>query len=122
MAGVVCPARVPTTPRWLPPVLPLLIQGEELFLAFMSLCIATMSPLAAKPPRFVPRAKSIIYLFMPGGPSQLELLDYKPKLKELSGQKIPEEFTRGERFAFIKGDAKIMGPLQEFKQYGQSGT
>jgi hypothetical protein len=39
MAGVVRPARVPTTPRWLPPVLPLLIQGGELFLVLMSPCI-----------------------------------------------------------------------------------
>ena len=43
MAGVVRPARVPTTPRWLPPVLPLLIQGGELFLVLMSPCIAHSS-------------------------------------------------------------------------------
>jgi hypothetical protein len=98
------------------------LLNEKLFAGTTGTGSLSLSPLAPKSPHYTPKAKSIIYLFMPGGPSQLELLDYKPKLKELNGQKIPEEFTKGERFAFIKGDAKIMGPLQEFKQYGQAGT
>lgn len=98
------------------------LLNEKLFAGPVGPSTAPVNPFALKPPHFAPKAKSIIYLFMPGGPSQLELLDYKPKLKELNGQKIPEEITQGERFAFIKGDAKILGSLQEFKRYGQSGT
>ena len=45
-------------------------------------------PLAPQKPHFPPRAKNVIYLFMAGGPSQLELFDYKPKLVELNGQDL----------------------------------
>src|SRR5436309_13285140 len=48
MAGVVRPARVPTTPRWLPPALPLLIQGGELFLVLMSLCVAARHTISSR--------------------------------------------------------------------------
>src|SRR5262245_48416065 len=48
-----------------------------------------------KPPHFAPKAKSVIYLFMAGGPSQVDLFDYKPKLEELNGQPIPKSFTKG---------------------------
>src|ERR1041384_478875 len=47
------------------------------------------NPMAPRQSHFAPRAKSVIYLFMAGGPSQLELFDFKPKLKELNGQPIP---------------------------------
>src|SRR5437773_7532208 len=57
--------------------------------------------LAPKAPHFAPKAKRIIYLHMAGAPSQLDLLDYKPKLVALNNQKIPEEMIKGERFAFI---------------------
>src|SRR5689334_21544346 len=57
---------------------------------------------AAKPtnpqPHFKPRAKSVIYLFMAGGPSQLELFDYKPQLQKLHNQPIPDSFIAGKRF------------------------
>ena len=62
---------------------------------------ALPNPMAPKLPHFAPRAKNIIYLFMAGGPSQLELFDYKPKLIELNGQPIPESYIAGKRFAFI---------------------
>src|SRR5205823_13758393 len=52
------------------------------------------NPLAPRPPHFKPRAKSVIFLFMAGGPSQLELFDYKPELNRLDGQPIPEAFVR----------------------------
>src|SRR5512146_2692428 len=61
---------------------------------------ARTDPLAPKPPHFPDRAKNIIYLFMAGGPSQLELFDYKPKLVELNGEPIPQSFLEGKRFAF----------------------
>src|SRR5581483_278918 len=66
-------------------------------------------PLAPKKPHFEPKAKAVIYLFMAGAPSQLELFEPKPELNRLSGQKVPESFTKGKRFAFIKGDAKLLG-------------
>jgi len=58
---------------------------------------------------------------MAGAPSQLDLLDYKPKLKELNGQKIPESMIKGERFAFIKGVPKLLGTPHTFKRYGKAG-
>ncbi|MBO0719615.1 MAG: DUF1501 domain-containing protein [Blastocatellia bacterium] len=73
-------------------------------------------------PHFPPKAKNIIYLFMAGAPSQLDLFDHKPKLKQYSGQPIPEEFIKGERFAFIKGTPQLLGSPFNFKKCGQSGN
>ena len=56
--------------------------------------VAAVNPLAPKPPMFAPKAKSVIYLFMAGAPSQVDLLDYKPKLQQYDGQGIPEEMIR----------------------------
>jgi hypothetical protein len=78
-------------------------------------------PLAPKKPHFAPKAKAVIYLFMAGTPSQLELFEPKPELNKLSGQKVPESFTQGKRFAFIKGDAKLLGSVRKFSQHGQCG-
>jgi hypothetical protein len=69
-----------------------------------------------------PKAKSIIYLFMVGAPSQLDLFDDKPKLKELNDKSIPEEIIQGERFAFIKGVPKLLGSPYSFKRFGSSGS
>ena len=79
-------------------------------------------PLAARPPHFAPRAKSVIQLFMAGGPSQLELFDDKPKLRELNGQAVPESYLAGQRFAFLKPDAKLLGSKRKFARYGDSGA
>ena len=68
------------------------------------------------------KAKSVIFLFMAGGPSQLELFDPKPKLQELSGQVIPESYVKGKRFAFIKADAKLLGTVRKFARHGESGA
>jgi len=73
------------------------------------------------PPHFSPRAKRVIYLFMAGAPSQLELFDYKPKLKELEGKPIPPSVIAGQRYAFIQPDAAVLGPQFEFAKRGQSG-
>lgn len=78
-------------------------------------------PLAPKKPHFPAKAKAVIFLFMAGGPSNLELFDPKPELNKLSGQKVPESFTKGKRFAFIKGDAKLLGSVRKFGKYGQCG-
>ncbi len=80
------------------------------------------NPLAPRKPHFVPKAKRVIFLFMAGGPSQLELFDYKPKLQELDGQVVPPEYTKNKRFAFIKGDAKLLGTKRKFAKHGQCGA
>jgi uncharacterized protein DUF1501 len=73
-------------------------------------------------PNFGPKAKSIIYLFMAGAPSQLDLLDNKPALQQLDGKPIPESLVKGERFAFIRGVPKLLGSPYQFSQCGESGA
>ena len=68
-----------------------------------------------------PKAKAVIFLFMAGGPSQLELFTPKPKLAELSGKPIPKSFIEGKRFAFLKGTPHLLGPTRTFGRYGQVG-
>jgi len=82
---------------------------------------AETNPLAAKHPHFVPRAKNVIFLFMEGGPSQLDLFDPKPTLAKLNGQPLPESMRQGLRFAFIKPTAKVWASQRPFQQYGESG-
>jgi hypothetical protein len=82
----------------------------------------SVNPLAVQPTHFAPRATSVIYLFMAGGPSQLELFDFKPKLQELSGQVIPDSFVEGKRFAFLKPDAKLLGTARKFSRHGECGA
>ncbi len=71
---------------------------------------------------FAPRAKRVIFLFMAGAPSQLELFDHKPALGRLDGKPIPASFIKGERFAFIKGTPKLLGSPYRFGRHGQSGA
>ncbi len=73
-------------------------------------------------PHHKPKAKNIIFLFMAGAPSQLDLFDYKPALNRMDGQPCPEELIKGERFAFIKGVPKLLGSPHKFARYGQSGA
>jgi hypothetical protein len=80
------------------------------------------SPLSPKAPHFAPKARSVIYLFMAGAPSQVDLFDEKPKLRQYDGQAIPEEFVKGERFAFIKGTPKLLGSPYSFKKCGRSAA
>ena len=68
------------------------------------------------------KAKSIIFLFMAGAPSQVDLLDPKPILQKYDGQNVPKELTNGERFAFIKGTPKLLGSPYQFKRCGESGA
>jgi hypothetical protein len=80
------------------------------------------NPLAPRPTHYPAKAKSVIYLFMAGGPSQLELFDHKPKLQELDGQVVPPSVVENKRFAFLKPDAKLLGTRRKFGRYGQSGA
>lgn len=78
--------------------------------------------MAPKPPQFPAKCKNVIYLFMAGGPSQLDLFDYKPALTKFDGQPCPEDLIKGERFAFIKGVPKLLGSPHHFVKCGQSGA
>lgn len=72
---------------------------------------------------FPAKAKSIIYLFMEGGPSQLDLFQNKPKLTKLNGELTPASLLEGKKFAFMDkmGAPKLLGTKAEFRQHGQSG-
>ncbi|WP_164103500.1 DUF1501 domain-containing protein [Candidatus Laterigemmans baculatus] len=86
---------------------------------------ATGAPLATDSPpgvHFPPRARRVIYLFMAGAPSQLDLFDYKPRLVEFEGQSIPPSVIEGQRYAFIQPDAAVLAPRFKFARHGQSGV
>ncbi|MBI1247003.1 DUF1501 domain-containing protein [bacterium] len=80
------------------------------------------SPFAPKQTHFPGKAKRVIYLFMAGAPSQLELFDYKPKLAEMEGKPIPPSVIAGQRYAFIQPDAAVLGPQFKFAKHGQCGA
>ena len=83
---------------------------------------AYQNPLAPKPPQNPDHApaKSVIFLFMAGGPSQMETFDPKPVLNKLNGQKMPDSFGKVKR-QFISGEPKLLGTKRTFRQYGKSG-
>src|SRR5437660_1366960 len=83
---------------------------------------AAANPMALKPPHFAPKAKRIIFLFMAGAPSQLDLFDYKPALNKYDGQPVPQDVIKGERFAFIKGTPKLLGSPHTFSRHGKCGA
>ena len=66
-------------------------------------------------------AKNVIFLFMAGGPSQVETFDPKPLLNKLDGQKRPESFGEAE-YQFVKPDARLLGARRQFRKYGESGV
>ncbi len=82
------------------------------------------NPFAPRAPQFRPKAKNVIYLFMAGGPSQLDLFDYKPKLVELNGKPIPQSYIEGKRFAFMGSShgTTLLGSRRRFQQHGQNGA
>ncbi len=84
--------------------------------------VAAADPLAPKKPQFAPKAKRVIFLFMAGAPSHLELYDYKPQLAKFDGTLPPADLLKGYRAAFINPNSKLLGPKFKFAKYGQSGT
>ncbi|MCC9609538.1 DUF1501 domain-containing protein [Blastopirellula sp. JC732] len=82
----------------------------------------TVSPFAPKPTHFPAKAKRVIYLFMAGAPSQLDMFDYKPKLAEMEGKPIPPSVIAGQRYAFIQPDAAVLGPQFKFAKHGECGA
>jgi hypothetical protein len=76
-------------------------------------------------PHFAPRAKRVIYLFQSGGPSHLELFDYKPKLRDLHGTELPDSIRQGQRLTGMTSGQKsfpVVAPKFSFQQAGQSGA
>ena len=74
-------------------------------------------------PHFAPKAKRVIYLFQNGAPSQLESFDYKPKLREMMGQDLPESIRGGQRLTGMTANQAsfpLVGSFADFKQYGES--
>jgi hypothetical protein len=130
----------------MPPTDPLLLRTRRHFFHDCAVCVGSMAlasllhadtvplgprapgadPLAPRPGHFPAKAKNVIFLFMAGGPSQLELFDHKPKLNELHGKPIPEEFIKGKRFAFMdsfaKQTPKLLGTRRKFARHGHSGA
>jgi len=80
------------------------------------------NPLAPKKPHFAPKAKNVIFLFMAGAPSHLELFDYKPQLAKFDGTLPPPELLKGYRAAFINPNSQLLGPKFKFEKYGQCGA
>jgi hypothetical protein len=75
-----------------------------------------------KKPHAPIKARRVIHLCMAGGPSHLETLDWKPKLRELDGKPFPDSFTKGQQLAQLQGSVlKARGPICDFKKFGQSG-
>lgn len=77
--------------------------------------------LRPKFPHFAPRAKAVIHLFMAGAPSHLDLFDYKPQLARWEGKSLPPEIIGGQRYAFIRPDAAVLGPQFRFAKHGECG-
>ncbi|HVF86053.1 MAG TPA: DUF1501 domain-containing protein [Pyrinomonadaceae bacterium] len=80
------------------------------------------NPLAPKKPHHAPKAKNVIFLFMAGAPSHLEMFDNKPQLTKFNGTLPPPELLKGYRSAFINPNSKLLGPKFKFAKYGQSGA
>lgn len=73
-------------------------------------------------PHHTPKAKAVIHLFMAGAPSQLELFDNKPMLAKYEGKPLPPSVIGGQRYAFIRPDAAVLGPRFAFQKHGQCGA
>lgn len=79
-------------------------------------------PLSVQTRHFPSRIKSVIYLFMAGAPSQLDLFDSKPMLTKYEGQRVPADIVKDQRYAFIRPDSTLLGPRYKFNRHGQSGA
>jgi len=83
---------------------------------------AQSDPLAPKKPHYAPKAKSVIFLFMAGAPSHLEMFDYKPQLARFDGTLPPADLIKDYRAAFINPSSKLLGPKFKFARHGQCGA
>src|SRR4026209_1534819 len=81
-----------------------------------------MNPRGGRGGHFPAKAKSVIYLFMAGAPSHLELLDNKPELAKWDGKLPPAALIKDSRAAFITPNSTLLGPKFKFARHGQSGA
>jgi hypothetical protein len=115
----------------------LMVTRRELFKkGALGLGAAALGPLLARDaaasggglpglPHFAPRAKRVIYLFMNGAPTHVDLFDYKPKLQEMHGKPVPNEYLGTKRFSTMTGDPKgklCLAPVEQFRRHGDSGA
>src|SRR5438067_11645574 len=99
------------------------LLNERLFAADKDSSLKTHGVLPAL--HFAPKAKRVIYLFMSGGPSHIDLFDYKPKLKELHGTELPAEIRMGQRVTGMTAGQKSFpcaSSLFKFAQHGKCGA
>src|SRR3954471_18159483 len=86
---------------------------------------SAMEATALKALHFAPRAKRVILMFMSGGPSHIDLFDYKAKLRELHGTELPASIRMGQRITGMTSGQKsfpCVAPMFKFTQHGKSGT
>lgn len=83
---------------------------------------ASVDPLSPREPHFPGKAKSVIFMFMEGGPSQYDLFDPKPELQKWHGKPLPESLTKQMQLAFIKPNAAVLASPRVFTKHGQAGT
>ena len=83
---------------------------------------SALNPLAPRQPHFNARAKRVIYLFMAGAPSHLELFDHKPQLAKFDGTLPPADLVKDYRAAFINPNSKLLGPKFKFSRHGRCGA
>ena len=79
------------------------------------------NPMGSRKPPLPAKAKNVIFLHMAGAPSQLELFEDKPKLREYHGKAPPKSLMEGKRFAFLKGNETLLGNQRPFGRYGECG-
>jgi hypothetical protein len=91
-------------------------------MALTQLLQADQNPLAVRKPHFPAKAKNVIFLFMEGGPSQIDLFDPKPALQKWHGTPLPPSMTKDLRLAFTKPDAAVLASPRVFKPFGNCGT
>ncbi|HYE33737.1 MAG TPA: DUF1501 domain-containing protein [Methylomirabilota bacterium] len=83
---------------------------------------APANPLAPRKPHYPAKAKRVIYMFMAGAPSHLDLFDNKPELAKRNGQLPPAELLKDYRAAFINPNSALLGPKFNFTKHGKSGA
>jgi len=96
--------------------------GAMAFAHLAQAATVSRDPMSPKPTHFKPKAKRVIFLFMAGAPSHLELFDYKPQLAKFDGTLPPADLLKGYRAAFINPNSKLLGPKFKFAKHGNSGA
>ena len=99
-----------------------LLRGDGYARAAETSPALATNPLAPRRPHFEPKAKRVIYLFMAGAPSHLELFDNKPQLAKFDGTLPPPDLLKGYRAAFINPNSKLLGPKFKFAKHGKCGA